>query len=129
VNVEYCKSVIRSKASLTYRKAQDIHDDKKDNSDIALGIRGLMWIAWVLWDRRNLQGALSLDSPEVKFDMDEHKNPKDVRIYETIDTNWLVEEFMLLANIYVARKIVSHYPAYSVLWRHNSPKPKEIEEF
>jgi len=61
--------------------------------------------------------------------MDEAKNPKDVRIYETMDTNWLVEEFMLLANIYVAKKIVSHFPSYSVLRRHNSPKPKEIEEF
>lgn len=61
--------------------------------------------------------------------MDEKKNPKDVKIYETMDTNWLVEEFMLLANIYVAKKIVSHFPAYAVLRRHNSPKPKEIEEF
>jgi len=34
--------------------------------------------------------------------MDENKNPKDVKIYQTIDTNWLVEEFMLLANVYVA---------------------------
>jgi exosome complex exonuclease DIS3/RRP44 len=83
----------------------------------------------VLRNKRTQDGALNLASPEVKFDMDADKNPKDVKIYETIDTNWLVEEFMLLANIYVARKIVTHFPAYSVLRRHNSPKPTEIEEF
>lgn len=88
-----------------------------------------MNIAWVLRAKRTDDGALNLASPEIKFDMDESKNPWDVKIYETVDTNWLVEEFMLLANIYVAKKIVSHYPSYSVLRRHASPKPKEIEEF
>lgn len=71
VKTEYCKSVIKSKASLTYRKAQDIHDDSKDNSELALGIWGLMQIAWVLRDKRIESGALTLGSPEVKFDMDE----------------------------------------------------------
>lgn len=52
-----------------------------------------------------------------------------MKIYETIDTNWLVEEFMLLANVYVAIKIKDHFPAYSVLRKHDSPKPKEIQEF
>ena len=73
---------------------------------------------------------MSLASPEVRFTMDEEtKNPKNVGIYEHVATNYVVEEFMLLANISVAWKIVDHYPAYSVLRRHPLPKPKEMEEF
>ena len=121
--------MIKSKASLTYWKAQDIHDDSNDNSELAKGIWGLMQIARVLRDRRVESGALTLGSPEVKFDMDENKNPQSVKIYETIDTNWLVEEFMLLANVYVAIKIKDHFPAYAVLRWHDSPKPKEMAEF
>lgn len=88
-----------------------------------------MTIARVLWDWRTDAGALTLGSPEVWFDMDDQKNPQSVKIYETIDTNWLVEEFMLLANVYVAMKIKDHFPAYAVLRRHDSPKPKEVAEF
>jgi len=38
----------------------------------------------------------------------------------------MVEEFMLLANIAVAEKIVTHFPSCSVLRRHTQPKPKMV---
>ena len=41
----------------------------------------------------------------------------------------MVEEFMLLANVSVAEKIFSHFPANAVLRRHTSPKPKQIKDF
>ena len=37
------------------------------------------------------------------------------------ETNSMVEEFMLLANISVAEKIYEEFPEYAVLRRH--PKP------
>ena len=45
----------------------------------------------------------------------------DVEMKELKDTNALVEEFMLLANIYVARKIHSVFPESSMLRRHPPP--------
>ena len=47
-------------------------------------------------------------------------------MYQSYDTNELVEEFMLLANVYVAEKIYNHYPSCAVLRRHPSPKEKEV---
>jgi len=41
----------------------------------------------------------------------------------------MIEEFMLLANIAVAEKIVSHYPSFAILRRHPQPKQKEVQEF
>lgn len=41
----------------------------------------------------------------------------------------MIEEFMLLANIAVAEKIVQHYPSFSILRMHPPPKQKEVSEF
>ena len=38
----------------------------------------------------------------------------------------MIEEFMLLANVAVAQKIIQHFPANSVLRKHSSPKPKLV---
>jgi exoribonuclease R len=40
----------------------------------------------------------------------------------------LVEEFMLLANIAVAKQIYKHYPLKSILRRHPTPNSKQIEQ-
>ena len=45
-------------------------------------------------------------------------------MYKLFDTNSMVEEFMLLANIAVAEKIYAHFPALAILRRHPQPKPK-----
>lgn len=70
-------------------------------------------------------GALTLASNQVKFSFDaETHNPTDVRMYSFYETNSLVEEFMLLANVSVAEKILERFPAISVLRRHQEPKAK-----
>jgi len=43
------------------------------------------------------------------------------------ETNSLVEEFMLLANISVAKKIFQHFPEFAVLRRHPSPPPANYD--
>ena len=62
-------------------------------------------------------GALNLASPEVKIHLDsaETSGPIDVEQKEQRETNSLVEEFMLLANISVAKKIQETFPQSSVL--------------
>ena len=39
----------------------------------------------------------------------------------------MVEEFMLLANISVAKKILSAFPEYAVLRRHPCPPPSNYD--
>jgi exosome complex exonuclease DIS3/RRP44 len=77
-----------------------------------------------------LKGALTLASPEVKFKFEkDNDNPTDVSEYQHVSTHYMIEEFMLLANIAVAEKIVLHYPSFAILRRHPKPKDKEVEEF
>lgn len=105
-------------------------NDQSDNSELTQSLRRLLKIATILRDRRQEKGALTLASPEIQFKFDKEKdNPTDVAEYRHVDTHFMVEEIMLLANTAVAEKIVAHYPSFAVLRRHPSPKIKEVQEF
>ncbi|KAL4471595.1 hypothetical protein ABPG74_008488 [Tetrahymena malaccensis] len=129
IETRYHKSIIRSVASLNYGKAQSMIDDVNDNSELTKSIRNLNMLAKKLKQKRIDNGALSLASTQVKFTFDdETHNPVDVQFYQMYETNSLIEEFMLLGNVAVAEKIVSHFPSISILRQHSQPKPKQIKE-
>jgi len=82
----------------------------------------------VLRHRRTEAGALQLASPEVKFKLeDETLDPLDVGMYQVRETNQMVEEMMLMANVAVAQKIVQSFPSLAVLRRHATPPPRQFE--
>lgn len=87
----------------------------------------MLMIARVLRNRRFEAGALTLSSPEVKFKLDsDTQNPTEITEYKHVDTHFMIEEYMLLANIAVATKIAFHYPTFAIMRRHPRPKDKEI---
>lgn len=51
----------------------------------------------------------------------------DVHNKQFRDTNSLVEEFMLLANISVAKKLYDHFPQHAVLRKHPVPSTSMFE--
>lgn len=104
-------------------------DDKKDISPLTKSLRGLLTIARVLRDRRIAGGALTLASPELKFKLDnDSQNPTDVSEYLHVDTHFMIEEFMLLANVAVAERLAQYYPSFAILRRHPQPKQKELQD-
>jgi len=123
VNVEFKKSIIHSIAALTYQQAQSLIEQPADNNDIQAGaVKRLALLARKFRQRRIDAGALTLASPEVKFVLDsESLNPTDVQAYALLEANAVVEEFMLLANVTVSKKILRHYPTLSILRRHPAP--------
>ncbi len=78
-----------------------------------------------LQDGRVSRGALLLSSPEVKFVNRDNNGTDvlDVEMYQSLESNSTVEEFMLLANICVANKIWSSFPSLAMLRRHAPPDP------
>ena len=134
VNIRFTKSVIASKAAFTYEEAQFRKDDlwvsiwlletdmvtmicSKIQDELTKSIRLLNTLAQKFKAKRMEAGALNLASPEVKIHLDssESSDPIDVEQKEMRETNSLVEEFMLLANISVARKIEEVFPQTAVL--------------
>ena len=123
VKVDFFKALIKSRAALSYGEAQARMDDKNANDDLTISLRNLNALAKKLRAKRVEAGALTLASPEVKFEIDrETHDPLDVGMYETKEANHMVEEFMLLANCAVAERTLAHYPSCALLRRHEAPK-------
>ena len=75
--------MIKSRAALTYAEAQTRIDDQRLTDDVSAGLRELNRIAKILRQRRAERGALSLASPEVRFEIDtETHDPTDVGMYQ-----------------------------------------------
>ncbi|RGB37777.1 exosome complex exonuclease RRP44-like protein [Rhizophagus diaphanus] len=128
VNVTFTKSVISSKESFTYEEAQARIDDQRLQDDLTKGLRVLNDLAKKLRARRMERGALTLASPEVRYKLDfDSQDPIDVEMKELRETNALVEEFMLLANISVAEKIYKKFTASSLLRRHPPPTAFKLD--
>uniref|UniRef100_A0A8C5LTN5 Exosome complex exonuclease RRP44 n=1 Tax=Leptobrachium leishanense TaxID=445787 RepID=A0A8C5LTN5_9ANUR len=128
INTKFTKSVINSKASLTYAEAQMRIDSPTMNDEITKSLRLLNKLAKILKRRRIDNGALTLSSPEVRFHLDsETHDPIDLQTKELKETNSMVEEFMLLANISVAQKIYDEFPEYALLRKHPAPPPANYD--
>ena len=118
------KTVIRSEGALSYGEAQLRMDDPKMDDPLTASLRTLNGLAKKLKAARSASGALTLASPEVRFTLDsETSDPTDVGVYEHKEANSMVEEFMLLANISVAREITRAFPQFAMLRRHPPPTP------
>ncbi|MEQ2265238.1 exosome catalytic subunit dis3, partial [Xenotaenia resolanae] len=128
LKTRFTKSVINSKASLTYAEAQMRIDDANKNDDITKSLRGLNKLAKILKRKRIENGALTLSSLEVRFHIDsETHDPIDLQTKELMETNSMVEEFMLLANISVAQKIYDEFPECALLRKHPAPPPSNYD--
>jgi exosome complex exonuclease DIS3/RRP44 len=129
LEVKFHKSVIKSVAAMTYGQAQDIIDAAADQSPLAKDLRLMRDITRKLRAKRTAAGALTLASPEVRFELDsETHDPVDVGEYQLRETNKMVEEMMLLANISVAKRIQENFPGSAMLRRHPAPPPANFEQ-
>ncbi|MBC8511152.1 MAG: ribonuclease R [Cryomorphaceae bacterium] len=97
------KTVIHSDVRFTYQTAQDVIDNKEGKLVTELLL--LDKLSKILRDKRQQNGSINFESTEVKFILDKNNNPIDVYFKESLSTNHLIEEFMLLANKTVAKHI------------------------
>ena len=102
------RTVICSNARMDYEMAQGIIEGATGN-DGALeeAVLKLHGVASVLRDRRFKAGAIDFDRPEMKVEVDDAGKP--LNVYEKVskEANWLIEEFMLLANRTVAEYVAT----------------------
>ena len=127
VDTWFHRSIIHSSAALAYADAQKRIDTKKPDDEITRGCIRMMSIAKQLKAQRKARGALSLDSSEQKFKLNDKKRPEACTPYPMYDANFMIEEFMLLANITVAKRILQQFPKIAMLRRHPTPTPVMLE--
>jgi exosome complex exonuclease DIS3/RRP44 len=130
ISSTFTKSVILSRHAFSYEAAQNQIDDPSKSDPLTQSMRSLLTLSKILRQKRMDAGALNLASPEVRIETDsETSDPlNDVKTKAMLDTNSLVEEFMLLANTTVAAKIHSSYPSTAVLRRHAAPPAQNFSD-
>ncbi|KAI9245917.1 hypothetical protein BY458DRAFT_566214 [Sporodiniella umbellata] len=133
------KTVIRSCTKLAYEDAQCVIEGQKlpehvnvtnhEKSSVEQDILYLFEMSKSMRKRRFENGALSINSIKLSFKLNELGEPCEVSVYEQKDSNRLIEEFMLRANMSVAAKIYEHYPNEALLRQHSPPHEKSLNEF
>ena len=106
------RTVINSDYRFDYGQAQDIIESAGDSDsmpeDIIEAILTLNGLAAIFKRKRFEAGAVDFDRPEMKVEIDEKGRPTDVHQVHSKEANWLIEEFMLLANRTVAEFIATN---------------------
>ena len=124
------KTLIHSDRRFSYEEAQEVLETGE--GDYAEELLDLNKIAKKLQKRKFSNGAISFESPEVKFKLDEKGVPIDVYVKVRKDAHKLIEEFMLLANKEVATYIIKKSKGVEIpfVYRvHDEPDPEKIAEF
>ncbi|MTB52253.1 ribonuclease R [Lewinella sp. W8] len=125
------RTVTHSDRRFTYEEAQEVLDTGKGDFKEELVL--LDKIAKKYRARRFKNGAIDFATNEVRFKLDEDGTPLSVYIKERIDTNMLIEEFMLMANREVATYMVKKAERLKTLipfvFRvHDDPDIEKVEE-
>jgi ribonuclease R len=97
------RTVIHSNHRFTYEEVQEIieKEDGLYRDEVLL----LNNIAQRLRKKRFDAGAINFSSTEVRFKLDENGKPIGIVVKESKESHQLIEEFMLLANRYVAENV------------------------
>lgn len=97
------KTVIHSNHRFTYEDVQEIIEGQKHS--LSNELITLNNIAKTIRSKRLNNGALNIESSEVRFQLNEKGFPIGTFIKISKEAHQLIEEFMLLANKYVAMKM------------------------
>lgn len=129
---QFAKTVIRSKARMTYRKLNQIFDgDQQMRAEYAFLTETadrMHALSQALRRRRMERGALDLDLPEAEILTDETGEPCEVSFRARGDAEKMIEEFMLAANEAVA-SYMDHRSNPTVYRIHEGPDPEKLRMF
>ena len=70
-----------------------------------------------------------IENYKKRFALDKDNLPYDYSIESRGEANWMVEEYMLLANQLVAAKLVDGVKGLSLLRKHEFPKEEKLANF
>lgn len=136
VSHRFAKTVIRSCCQMAYRHAQEFIENPKKNwpsnflqvkgnfnlKDLSAKVNILHSLAIQMRDKRFKNGALGIDQPKLHVTLDPiTRLPISYSIEEIKDSNRLIEEFMLLANMTVATYLYDTIPQTALLRNHREP--------
>ena len=128
MNPWFGRTHIISDYRFDYEGAQSIIEGAQPEdvpADIQEAILTLNQLALKLRAKRFKAGAVNFDRPEMKVDVDENGKPVGVHQKFSKEANWLIEEFMLLANRSVAEFVAKAHKTF-VYRVHDEPNMEKL---
>lgn len=130
VKYEILESVINSKRRLVYENVSN-YLEKNITHESLKGLEKTLdkmyELAKILEDKREKGGAIDFDIPEVIIEVDERGWPQNIHKRDRRSANKLIEDFMLMANVCVAKEY--YFKKIPFLYRiHERPKDEKISE-
>ena len=129
---QFARTVIRSKARMTYRKMNEIFDGNEERraeyAFLTETADRMHALSQAMRRRRMERGALDLDLPEAEILTDESGEPVEVSFRARGDAEKMIEEFMLAANEAVAA-YMTHRNNPTIYRVHESPDPEKLRVF
>ncbi len=121
------RGVIRSHGRLTYNQVNRYFEGKDENftPEIRETLDILHEASKLIRYRRTLQGAMKLDSTEIKYKLDETGMPTEVIKLQQGESEQMIEDLMVIANCSVAKMLKK--AGIPVLYRvHEFPPLQKI---
>lgn len=121
------ETIINSNKRFTYEGAQKVLDTGSGEYYTELKI--LNDLAKILREKRFKNGSIEFEHSEISFELDENGKPIGIKKKKILDTNHLIEEYMLLANKEVAEYILKlNKKDLLFIYRiHDVPDPEKIQ--
>jgi len=125
------KTIIKSDYRFSYEEAQSVIEEQ--TGPMRDEILQLHKLAGLLREERFMKGAISFERAEMKVEVDKEGKPINIYQKESKDSNWMIEEFMLMANREVAAAIgtkKSNAKPRTFVYRiHEEPNLDKVEAF
>ena len=130
---KFVRGLMRSHARLIYEQVQAAKDGQSDDMTAPLldNVIEPLYEAYAVLDKARLKrGALDLDLPERRVDIDDKGNMVGVSTRARLDSHKLIEEFMILANVAAASALEDKRDpkAYPCVYRaHDKPSLDKLD--
>jgi ribonuclease R len=125
------KTIINSDRRFDYDEAQKIIEGGKGEMENEIAV--VYRLSEILKNERFKKGSINFHTEEVKFILDEKGKPIDTYLKIQKEANYMIEDFMLLANRRVAERIGrirgNAKPKTFVYRVHDQPSPEKLDAF
>ena len=129
---KFYRAVMLSKARLTYNQVHAAIGERNQAarrkfSTLLPALENLYGVYRALLRARQRRGALDLELPEVRIELDKQGQIKSIAARHRNDAHRLIEECMIAANVQAARLLWQH--RLSTLYRvHAGPEAEKFED-
>jgi len=124
------RTAIRSDRRFTYEEVDEFLEKpskwkKQLTPEVFTLLTHMHQFASVLRKRRMARGALELNLPEIKIDLDDQGQVSGAHVTEQTESHQIIEEFMLAANEAVAQWLTDQDIIF-MRRLHESPRPEKL---